>query len=285
MVHLAIIWDYDTAAGMLNATKPYNWVEANCLVEHENVDYILADAIAHRVSMTFAVVGFAAEPGSPPFHVNEQLRRIAASGCELASHSWKHEWLPHLSDEQLRLSLRRSKLSLERATDNVSTVVGFVPPHNKPATWWGKGAFSRGDERVSLFRAGSSIGGIVPILKDEGYTWMRVAYVPFFSSIISRRRRFWISPLQPSRVNRVTLFPMAYCGFDDRIRSHITTMASRNEDVVITVSGHPAALSRQGVESKDEWLVFMRTMLALRDAGSLRFVTPRLLIDEGRYGD
>src|SRR5580693_8115976 len=105
---LFLMWDYDGALGQVNATYPYNFHEEMLLQEIQNVDFILQSARSLALKMTYACVGFSAEPGHWPYHVPEQLQRIHAEGHEIASHSWRHEWFPYLEPQQVVRSLRRS---------------------------------------------------------------------------------------------------------------------------------------------------------------------------------
>ena len=181
-----IIWDYDTAIGQVNASYPYNFHEALLQTEIENVDRILELGSTMGLQMTFACVGFAAEPGHFPYHVPEQLRRIRAASHEIASHSWRHEWFPFLEREQVRRSLARSKQALQTCLGEADAVKGFVPPFSRPMTWYKKGAISIGDRTLNPFRAAGNIGSLCGELRAAGYSWCRVSY----RSLVERIKGF-----------------------------------------------------------------------------------------------
>jgi len=126
-----IIWDYDSALGQINSSFPYNFKYDPIYQEIENVEYILRKAAELEIKMTFACLGFAAEKGIPPFNIPDQIKKISDSGHEIASHSWKHEWFPYLTDKQIYKSLERSKYSLEECTDKKGSAVAFGK-HSQP---------------------------------------------------------------------------------------------------------------------------------------------------------
>ena len=184
MTKLMIIWDYDTPIARITASKPYNYVFESCLEEEGHVNYILDVARQLGARFTFAVLGFGAEATVAPFDVRHVIRRIAAEGHEVASHSWKHEWLPYLTKYQLDKTLERSKLILEECVAAGYTVNGFVLPHDRPMSWYSRMAFSAGDRTIYPFFPGASIDGVAKSLKHQGYKWMRVNYRPMWQKFV-----------------------------------------------------------------------------------------------------
>src|SRR5262249_26670813 len=90
---LVVFWDYDTAWGADRSREPggpKSWGP----LEFEHTERLLELHAEHGVPACFAVVGAAALPGERPYHDPGQIRRIAAAGHEIGSHSFRHEWLP-----------------------------------------------------------------------------------------------------------------------------------------------------------------------------------------------
>lgn len=83
-------------------------------------DRLLALFDEHHTRATFFVLGWNAHtmPGL--------IRRIAAAGHEIASHSFEHRLVYSLSREQFRDDLRRARLAIEHAAG--VPVVGFRAP-------------------------------------------------------------------------------------------------------------------------------------------------------------
>lgn len=257
------IWDYDTALGQVNATYPYNFREEGLIEEIHNVDFILQISQAQEIKMTFACVGFAAEPGHWPYHVPEQLQRISQEGHEVASHSWRHEWLPYLEKEQLIRSLRRSKLALETCIGKKDSVVGFVPPFSRPMSWKARFAFSLGDRTWGPRFPGSDLGSLMTFLRGEGYRWCRTTYVPLW-----RRLSGAGVPRTMTKANQVIGIPLNYCGFDEpALRLLAETVQSGGS---LFVSGHPAALSRKGSESREHFVAFAERVSEYQQQGRLQ---------------
>lgn len=249
-----VIWDYDTAIGQVNATYPYNFHEEVLLEEIANVDRLLEFAAARGVRMTFACVGFAAEPGHFPYHVPEQLRRIHAAGHEIASHSWRHEWFPALAREQVKRSLARSKLALESCIGAPGAVTGFVPPFSRPMTWYRKGSISLGDRSLDPFRSGANIGSLCCAAADAGYTWCRVSYHAWSQRVGLSRWR----PLIGERAERaagVACIPLHYAGFDQPAHDLLDLALAQRRSMVL--AGHPSRIT----SGKEEDLSHLASLL------------------------
>jgi len=259
---VAIVWDFDAAAGQLNATFPYRWREETLFEELDCVREILRLAASHHLPMTFAITGFAAEEGVHPYHVPDLVREIARQGHEVASHSWRHEWLPSLTGEQLRRSLVRSKEALERCAGE-GAVVGFVPPFNRPMTWIARGAVSFGDRPSVPFGPGADMGFLLRHIRSAGFRWCRVSS----RSPIARRRRAPVpSARWPCRCG-VTCVPHAYCGFDSGARELV--LKARASGAAVVLSGHPRALTFGRSESRGELAELCDLLAALRDQGEI----------------
>jgi polysaccharide deacetylase family protein (PEP-CTERM system associated) len=108
---------------------PSTWPGRPSRVE-VSTDAILDLLQRHRAVATFFVLGAVAErcPGL--------VRRIAAAGHEIASHSWSHPRVNRLTPEAFREELRRSKEVLENTAGRA--VTGFRAPSFSilPGTEW-----------------------------------------------------------------------------------------------------------------------------------------------------
>ncbi len=84
------------------------------------VDALLERMAAHRALGTFFTVGWVAERHPA------MVKRIAAAGHELASHTYDHVRITHQTPEAFRDSIRRTKRILEDLTGQA--VLGFRAP-------------------------------------------------------------------------------------------------------------------------------------------------------------
>lgn len=242
MSKLMIIWDYDTPIARITATRPYNYVFEKCLPEEGYVDYILDTAKKINGKFTFATVGFGAEPSVAPFDVRHVIRKIHAQGHEIASHSWKHEWLPFLSEYQLDKTVERSKFILEECIGDGYKVNGFVLPHDRPMSWYSRFAFSGGDRTIYPKFPGASIDGIAKYLRKHNYQWLRVNTRPIYQKLID-----WNGTNIKLKLNKkvivsagIHFIPEHYMEFDDGAVNALKWAVENDKPLV--VAGHPAAL-------------------------------------------
>ena len=259
---LYIIWDFDAAIGQINSTYPYNYHEELLYKEIENVEKILKYVFDRKVPMIFAITGFSAEKGIFPFHFRDLIRKIYFEGHEIASHSWKHEWIPFLEQEQLVKSLKRSKMILEDCVGEKDIVKGFVPPFSRPMSWLTKGAFSLGDKALGPNFKCNDIQKIIPIVKNIGYEWMRVTYRTLFEKINnldkpSALKREWYDE------SGLLCIPNNYVGFDNKAIDVINLGIKNQRDIII--SGHPSGLSRNGSENIKNFKSFIDFVIKKRD--------------------
>jgi polysaccharide deacetylase family protein (PEP-CTERM system associated) len=82
--------------------------------------WLLDRLAAHDIKATFFIVGQVAQ------HNPTLVRAIHAGGHEVASHSWDHQRLHHLTPAAFREDVRRSKDALEEITGEA--VVGYRAP-------------------------------------------------------------------------------------------------------------------------------------------------------------
>jgi peptidoglycan/xylan/chitin deacetylase (PgdA/CDA1 family) len=241
---IILIWDYDTPLTTITATKPYNYDFKASLQESNDVDTILTYSQEHQFKFTFATLGFGAEKTVYPFDVRDKIKKIHTLGHEIASHSWKHEWFPHLTKYQIQKSLERSKLVLEECIGLPGSVKGFVPPHDRPTSWPSRFAFSLEDRAIYPFHPGASIGFILEELKRQKYGWCRVSYRPIWKKIFDWKGSDFEVRLKKSwQVSKGILhFQGTYSGFDEPLIRLIDVAIKKSLPIVIV--GHPAALSR-----------------------------------------
>jgi len=254
---LIIIWDYDSALGQINSTMPYNFDFKHIYEEIENVEYILQKAKEKNIKMTFACLGFAAEESVYPFGNAAQIKKISGEGHEIASHSWRHEWFPYLTEKQIYRSLERSKQALEKCTGKENSVNGFVPPHSRPMSWYKKYSVSLGDRAIYPFHKGGDTGYILKQLSLLNYRWCRVlsSYKPVWEKIFrsDTKEEFLFGKWEIN--NDILCVPQHYTGFDEFAQKYLDKAVEKNEALVIV--GHPAALSRNKSESSHNFNIFM----------------------------
>jgi len=142
---LLFFWDYDTQWGAdrsRNPSRSRTWGQ----FDFEHTERLLELHAEYVVPACFAVVGAAALPGQRPYSDPAQVRRIHAMGHEVASHSFRHEWLPGLDRHSLLEALRASKNALEQCVG--ASVISFVPPYNQPFDYPPGWSFSLSERRA-----------------------------------------------------------------------------------------------------------------------------------------
>ncbi|MDA8995023.1 polysaccharide deacetylase family protein [Schleiferiaceae bacterium] len=267
MKKIVLIWDFDGFIGAVNSTYPYNYDHTWHNRELEWIDKALTFMKSRDIVSTFAITGFTGEAGLTPYTCPSIIDNISGLGHEIASHSWKHEWIPKFKEDQIRKSIKRSKLILESVTANRQDLVGFVPPHNRPYTWYRRCAFSFGDlDRFPLLPI-LDIGKLIKLLKGAGYKWLRISYRPLWRKLLGLA-----SIQRVYTFNGLLILQNHHNGFDREYLDYI--LNSDNEFYV--VSCHPIMLSREGsVESWENFKYFVDTLL---DIGDCQFIRPSDLI-------
>ncbi len=275
---LCIIWDYDGAVGQINASYPYNFDESKILREYENVEKILDLAGSQQIKMTFACVGFGAEPGQYPYHIPEQIKKIFTLGHEIASHSWKHEWFPYLDKIQIQRSLARSKDALETCIGIEGAVTGFILPFSRPMSWYARGAFSLGDRVFGHWYPGADLGAMLKHIQAAGYRWSRVAYRPIWKKFSKKSRQDQNLNRAWSSAHGVVCVPSHVFGFDTVAQTLLNRVSSQGGRLV--VSGHPAALSFGREESLENLVQFLKLAAQYQSQGRLESQTASNLIKQ-----
>ena len=133
---VVFFWDFDAQWGADRSRAPggaKSWGNQ----EFINTQRLLELLTEVQIKACFAIVGAVALPGDRPYHDPLLVRRISESGHEIASHGFKHEWLPGLGREKLGQMLRESKDTLEQCIGKAVTT--FVPPYNQPFDYLSRG--------------------------------------------------------------------------------------------------------------------------------------------------
>lgn len=265
---LLIVWDFDTALGQINSTMPYNFNYNQIYGEIDQVDYILSRSSALNIKMTFACLGFIAEEGVKPFNDPELVRKIHSQGHEIASHSWKHEWFPYLTETQASRSLERSKSALEKCIGGGYRLQGFVPPHSRPMSWFAKHSFSLGDRAIYPFHKGADMGSLLKLLSAQKYSWCRVLkhYRSVWDKAFGKVKDDLSFPPWETH-SGIVCVPQHYAGFDSLAMKYLDEAAEHNKAVVIV--GHPAGLGRHGEESRENFERFTDKAFEMMSSGRL----------------
>lgn len=177
--NVVIFWDYDTQWGNDRSRNPAgkgNWGA----LEFPNTDLLLELHARYDIPACFAVVGAAALPGTHPYHDPDQIRRMHEAGNEVASHSFRHEWLPALDPAALDETLRHSKDALEQCIG--AEVVTFVPPYNQPFDYVQKLSVSL-SERRTVRGERTDVGRLCASLGHAGYRFCRLAYRSLYERV------------------------------------------------------------------------------------------------------
>lgn len=269
---IILTWDLDGFIGVVNSTLPYDYnfnyleTELQCVVDS------LALLKEYQVPSTFAITGYSAEKGLYPYTFPELIKNIHDLGHEVASHSWRHEWVPLFSEKQIDKSFERSKRMLEEACGGDFKLTGFVPPHNKPATWIKRGAYSLEDKGLfPLFPMGE-VDNVLAVLKKNEYKWARIAYNPFINRFrakeFTRRQRVF-------KHNGMLILENHYTGFDAKIIDYIEV----KEQEYFTISAHPAMLDFKDGRP-ESWENFQKFIIHFANREDIAFVRPMDLLPD-----
>ena len=272
MKKIILIWDFDGAIGLINASYPYNFNFANLKREQDQVRDVLDILDKYNVKCCFAITGFSAEEGVQPYTFPKLIKEIYDRGHEVASHSWRHEWSSIFQLNQVDKSLKRSKLSLEKAIGQEQEVIGFVPPHNRPMSWLKRGAFSLGDRGIYPFFKAADNESIITLLKMNHYKWNRVSYKTLFQKLFNVKRN-------PSgrviNYKGITVLENHYTGFDDFIVQHILS----TDYPTYTISAHPLMLDFPN--KKESMSNFKQFMQQLSNSDQdIEFVRPKDFVSQ-----
>jgi peptidoglycan/xylan/chitin deacetylase (PgdA/CDA1 family) len=228
------------------------------------------------VPACFAVVGAAALPGERPYHDPAQVRRIHEAGHEVASHAFRHEWLPGLARPALVETLARSRDALQQCIG--APVTAFVPPFNQPFDSWRHGSISLAERREAR-AARTDVARLCDALAETGYRVCRVAYRP-----LPQRAAEWIArrrldrPVRPTRIGGVTCVRLNTPGGFDAATLAVLERAVADGGIVVAY-GHPHSLRAGNSQDERHLVPFLRRARELAAAGRLRIAQPRDLLD------
>jgi peptidoglycan/xylan/chitin deacetylase (PgdA/CDA1 family) len=268
---LLVFWDYDTQWGCDRSRlseKRAPWGH----LEFEHTERLLELHARHAVPACFAVVGAVALPGDRPYHDPPQIRRIHGAGHEVASHSFKHEWLPGLTVGLLRETLTRSREALEQCIG--ASVRTFVPPFNQPFDHPRGWSFSLSERRKAAGTR-NDLSRVCQTLEECGYRFCRVAYRP-----IGTRLAEWASGRRldrPARLEKIAGITCVRlntpCGFGPGTEKVLDRCVSRGG--LIVVYGHPHSLGTEGFQGESFLAPFLSRVQRLQSEGLLRVRLPR----------
>ncbi|HEX6809383.1 MAG TPA: polysaccharide deacetylase family protein [Gemmatimonadaceae bacterium] len=275
--NVVIFWDYDTQWGADRSRNP-NGAPTWGALEFPNTDALLELHARYGVPACFAVVGAAALPGSRPYHDPDQIRRIHEAGHEVASHSFRHEWLPGLDSAALDETVRHSKDALEQCIG--AEVVSFVPPFNQPFDYPRRLSVSL-SERRTVRHERTDVGRLCASLNEAGYRFCRLAYRPLSERVVEvvrgrlPRRPGLLEDIGGIACVRLNL-PV---GFTPDVRAIVERHLDRGG--LWTLHGHPHSASD---DSNPQSLRLLDQMLSLirdwREQGRIRTVLPRDLVGQ-----
>jgi Polysaccharide deacetylase len=267
---LLLFWDYDTQWGAdrsRSAGGPKQWGA----LEFENTDRLLELHSSYDVPACFAAVGAAAKPGERPYHDPGQIRRIHNAGHEIASHSYRHDWLPGLNQKELIATLSESKAALEDCIGE--SVVSFVPPYNQPFDFPKRGSISIAERRTARpYRTG--LGTLCRALAETGYRFCRVAYRPWTTRLmeaISGKRLD--RPAQVESIGGVCCIrlntPGGFAGPTLKMLERC-----RKGDYVVAY-GHPHSITSGNSQDHKYLIPFFERVKQLRESGRLEVIRPK----------
>lgn len=273
---VVVFWDYDTQWGAdADRDRRAQAASGRGHLEFAATDRLLELHEQYGIPACFAVVGAAALPGARPYHDPVQIRSIHAAGHEIASHSFRHEWLPGLGGTALHETLARSKDALEQCIGDA--VISFVPPYNQPFDYAAGWSFSL-SERRGAGPVRTDLRGLCDALRASGYRFCRVAYRPMHLRIADRLvRRQLDGPARVETIAGVTCVRLnTLGGFDGGALAMVRRCAEAGG--IAVVYGHPHSLDARN--SQDEtWLrPFLEELSLLRAQHRLLPCLPRQLV-------
>jgi len=267
-------WDYDTQWGAERSRGP-GGPKAWGALEFPNTDELLDLHAEYAIPACFAVVGAAALPGARPYQDPAQIRRIHAAGHEVASHSFRHDWLPGLCGETLMETLKSSRDALEQCTG--APVRTFVPPYNQPFDYPAGLSFSL-SERKEARRGRTGLRRLCDALGETGYRFCRVAYRPLpqrLMEFVKTERRDRPSRLET--IGPVTCVRLNSPGGFDRPSAEIIEMCAAQGGIAV-VYGHPHSIHTGNAQDVSRLVPLMKLIRDCRDRGTVRTALPRDLL-------
>jgi hypothetical protein len=267
---VTFFWDYDTQWGA-DRSRAGRGPRQYGHLEFENTEPLLELLDEFGIQACFAVVGAAALPGSRPYHDPQQIRKIHHAGHEIASHSFRHEWIPALDPKALRETLHHSKDALEQCIS--AEVNTFVPPFNQPFDCPERLAFSL-SERREVRRDRTGLATLCRALRESDYKLTRVSYRSLKDHVLGRIMNRQTQ--RPSHLERIAGFPCLRLntpgGFDFRVAGLVRANLAKGG--IWVIYGHPHSATEDGNQS----LACLRTLFEeinqWRKAGHISCVRP-----------
>lgn len=273
---LLMFWDYDTQWGTdADRRRGLPELPASGRLEFECTERLLELHARYQIPACFAVVGAAALPGGRPYHDHEQVRALHAAGHEVASHGFRHEWIPELTAHELDEMVRRSKAVLESCIG--APVTTFVPPYNQPFDHAPGLSFSRSERRL-VPRDRTDLGALCRALAAAGYGFCRVAYRPLALRAADRiARRRVDRPGRLESIGGIRCVRLNTAGGFAEESLALVERTARSGGIAV-VYGHPHSL-HAGNTQDERWLVpFLDRVDELRAEGRIEAVLPRTLL-------
>lgn len=264
-------WDYDTQWGA-DRSRSSGGLKNWGYLEFENTERLLDLHAQYEIPACFAIVGAAALSGQRPYHDPAQIRRIHAAGHEVASHGFRHEWIPGLSRPELAQALRLSKDALEQCIGD--PVVSFVPPFNQPFDYLQKGSVSL-SERREASKARIDLYTLCAMLGECGYRFSRVSYRTFFERVIGRLvdTQHVKHQMRPENIAGITCVRLNTPGGFDMASLAMLDQCVRKGGLTI-VYAHPHSL-HVGNSQDEKWLIpFLEKVNRFRKQGRLQILLP-----------
>lgn len=269
---LLLFWDYDTQWGADRSRSPGGQKKWGYL-EFQNTERLLQLHAEYDIKACFAVVGAATLPGERPYHDPDQIRRIHAAGHEIASHSFRHDWLPGLTQSELLDTLRQSKDALEQCVG--APVVTFVPPYNQPFRYPRKLAPAFSERRIAGKHA-VTIPALCIALRVAGYQFARVSYFPLPDYI--RVRLFGGRAGQAGRLETISGLTCIRlntpCGFGPPTLNLLDRVVRQQRGGFVVVYAHPHSLHNGSPQDEKYLIPFFERINALRRQGLLTVARP-----------
>ncbi|HJX50569.1 hypothetical protein A3K72_00990 [Candidatus Woesearchaeota archaeon RBG_13_36_6] len=162
-----IYWDYELQKGAdMDNSKSWG------LEDYKQTKWLLKTLEKYDVKCCFAVLGYAAEKGELPYNASEQIKKMAEEGHEIASHSYTHRELTKLNEKEIVWELKKSKEVLEKLTGK--KVVTFVPPWNKPFSFFGLSVDAGKKPMPWIWPSKLKISRLCELLYKTGYKKCRL---------------------------------------------------------------------------------------------------------------
>lgn len=275
---LILFWDFDAEWGAERSRSgggPKAWGP----LEFRYTERLLRILERFSIKACFAIVGAVALSGDRPYHDPGLVREIAAQGHEVASHAMRHEWLPGVGRVNLRRVISQSKEALEACI--LQPVTTFAPTYNQPFDFWERGSISL-SERRQVPQDRVDLGFLCKVLREEGFTFCRVAYQPIGERLRSRLGYPGSFFPKVETIRGIVTLRVNAFGFRQETSDLIDRVVVR--DGYVVCFAHPHALGGKGPQGEDYLVPFLEHVHELISSGHLEIVLPRKVASEYYQG-